>query len=613
MTERPPSTRPRARLTLAVLVVLGALAVLLALAPLASAATPTFSGTFSGDKYPRFLPTDHTTASFQIKLNGSSPYHFTDGYYHLKLAFCPTSTYDAAAARGYTWNDAAVAWVQVQDDWSEFPQVQILNDMIQTGSNSNILWRFAQFGDDSVSTTFPTTPWYAFWLLCPVTGNDAEAQVCDTPVQLTLLNMKSDGGWVHNALPSGIGTAQYGSRAETGNNGSYTAPWGLEKVEPNQGLGNAPADDGAADIIPAPAYNGGFSLYAPYSSTSPYLFWVSEQKGNKTWPSPSAATLQVPFPDTNVAFDNTLGADMTPPSAPTHLTATPAGSTVALTWTAASDAAGVAGYRVYRWTDPTPFNGRTTYTPSHRLLPSPGSWVTTAGATAYADTAVAAGVTYHYEVRAIDAASNMGSRSNTATIDRTAPTTTDDAPLAWVTGRSRTVTFTATDQAGGSGVAATFSSVGGLPPRIGGSVTVAIPCKRHRDRIVTVRYWSVDAAGNVESPKSCQVKFDMLPPVTQLTAPLAPVVGPATVQISASDASSGVAGTWHRTDGGAWLAGTVFQVAGAGDHWVEFYSADVAGNVEPVRGQTVTIPAAKAAGRHARTVAPTGSRAARPR
>jgi hypothetical protein len=505
------SSQRSSRLRVAALAALFVVVLVLAAArvPAAFADTSTFPGTFSADKYPRYLPTDHTTVAMQIELDGSTPYHFTDGFYYLKLAFCPTSTFDPVAARGYTWNPTSSTWVQAQQDWADFPQVDVINDVVQVGTNNGVLWRFAQFGDESVATSGLSTTWYAFWLLAPV-GRPVQAEVCASPVQVTLLDMATDGGWLHNATASGIASAQYGSRAET-KPGGYTAPWALSKVEPNQGDGVAACDDGAQDVVPAAAYEGGFLLWAPYSVTSPPLFWASEQKGNKTWPSPAAATLQVPAPDTNVAVSNTAGADMTPPSAPGTLTATPTTAGIRLDWGSASDAVGVTGYRVYRWTDATPINGVITYTPFHRLLPSPGSWVTTSGATTYLDSAVTPGVSYHYEVRAIDAASNVGPRSGTATAVATAdfspPVTTAtglraDARSGWTDHRV-TVTLASTDGLGGSGVAATRYRIGW------GTWTPYVkPIHIVRPGSHEVEYYSIDGVGNREATHAGYVNID---------------------------------------------------------------------------------------------------------
>jgi fibronectin type 3 domain-containing protein len=100
--------------------------------------------------------------------------------------------------------------------------------------------------------------------------------------------------------------------------------------------------------------------------------------------------------------------DTTPPSATTGLAATAAGGgQVDLSWSAATDNVGVAGYRVERCTGA----GCTDF-----------AQVATATATNHSDSGLAALTTYRYRVRAADAAGNLGAYSNVA------EATTGDAP-----------------------------------------------------------------------------------------------------------------------------------------------------------------------------------------
>jgi chitodextrinase len=100
------------------------------------------------------------------------------------------------------------------------------------------------------------------------------------------------------------------------------------------------------------------------------------------------------------AFDNQLvstAADVSPPTAPTDLTATLVGSlAVDLAWTGSTDNVGVTGYTVYR-------NGST--------LATVGG-----GTTTYHDTSVSSGTTYTYTVDAVDAAGNHSPLSNAVSI-----------------------------------------------------------------------------------------------------------------------------------------------------------------------------------------------------
>jgi Calcineurin-like phosphoesterase len=102
---------------------------------------------------------------------------------------------------------------------------------------------------------------------------------------------------------------------------------------------------------------------------------------------------------------DTCGAappDDSAPAAPASLTATAAGeSEIDLNWGPATDDMGVVAYEIQR----------------------NGILLTTTTTTTFADTAVAAGQTYSYVVRARDAAGNMSAPSNTATAAPQAPTT----------------------------------------------------------------------------------------------------------------------------------------------------------------------------------------------
>ncbi len=90
--------------------------------------------------------------------------------------------------------------------------------------------------------------------------------------------------------------------------------------------------------------------------------------------------------------------DTTPPSAPAGLTASAGDSQVALSWNAASDNVAVTGYRVYR----------------------DGIQVATPTGTTYTDTGRVNGTSYSYTVRAVDAAGNVSTSSNTASATPTA-------------------------------------------------------------------------------------------------------------------------------------------------------------------------------------------------
>jgi fibronectin type 3 domain-containing protein len=114
------------------------------------------------------------------------------------------------------------------------------------------------------------------------------------------------------------------------------------------------------------------------------------------------------------AYSNTATAvlpDTVAPTAPANLTATPAGSQMNLSWTAATDNVGVTGYLV----ESCAGSGCTDFA----QIGSTGATTTT-----FSNTGLTTG-SFSYRVRATDAASNFGSYSNVATksiSDTQAPT-----------------------------------------------------------------------------------------------------------------------------------------------------------------------------------------------
>jgi len=143
----------------------------------------------------------------------------------------------------------------------------------------------------------------------------------------------------------------------------------------------------------------------------------------------------------------TTVADTQPPTAPGGLSAAASSSSrIDVTWTAATDDAGVAGYRIERCQG----SGCSTFTEI--------GIVTT---TVYTDTPLAPSTTYSYRVRAADEASNLGPYSavGTATTQSAAP----PVPISYVQGNYAvpqtpqsvvTVAFTSAQSAGDLNVVA---------------------------------------------------------------------------------------------------------------------------------------------------------------
>jgi uncharacterized delta-60 repeat protein len=160
----------------------------------------------------------------------------------------------------------------------------------------------------------------------------------------------------------------------------------------------------------------------------------------------------------NVASATVVGGDITPPTAPTALTATAnlATSTIELSWTASTDDVGVTGYRVFRDNGTTPISTvtGTTFNDSNQLG------------------------THVYAVAAVDAAGNQSPLSNSATATITIP---EGSTLANLTVNPTTVTAPATSTgtvtlngaAPAGGVVVTLRSSDTKKATVPPSVTVA--------------------------------------------------------------------------------------------------------------------------------------------
>ncbi len=78
---------------------------------------------------------------------------------------------------------------------------------------------------------------------------------------------------------------------------------------------------------------------------------------------------------------------------------------------------------------------------------------------------------------------------------------------------------------------------------------------------------------------------------TTVSDAVATYVSTAAIKLTATDAGSGVAATYYRLDGGAQTAGTSIAVTALGSHTLQFWSVDVAGNIEAAKTVNFTVTA----------------------
>jgi hypothetical protein len=155
-------------------------------------------------------------------------------------------------------------------------------------------------------------------------------------------------------------------------------------------------------------------------------------------------------------------------------------------------------------------------------------------------------------------------------IDKTAPSlsgspTTSPNAAGWYSSNV-VIHWTCADNAGGSGIA------GSCP----GDDTISSEAS-NQTRTASVS----DQAGNTATATSSPaVNIDKTAPITNVTAPSGWNNQAVTLNFSATDALSGVDLTFSSVDGGLPQAGTSVVVSGDGQHTVEYWSVDKAGNIE---------------------------------
>jgi hypothetical protein len=185
------------------------------------------------------------------------------------------------------------------------------------------------------------------------------------------------------------------------------------------------------------------------------------------------------------------------------------------------------------------------------------------------------------------------SNANFTIGDTTPPTviaTVTPTPLAngWNT-TSVSVGLSATDEAGGSGVASiTYSATGAQPiasTTVSGSST-SVPVST--EGITTLSFYATDNAGNSGSPQTQVVRIDLNPPTT--TATLTPAIhngwyASPTLTLTANDGpGSGIDHIDYAIDGGVFhvYSGPLSGFS-TGNHFVQYRATDNVGRVEATK------------------------------
>ena len=168
------------------------------------------------------------------------------------------------------------------------------------------------------------------------------------------------------------------------------------------------------------------------------------------------------------------------------------------------------------------------------------------------------------------------------TVGATLSPTSPSGQSGWYTGP---VTVTPAITGGDDAVQVEATVDGGAP------AIVSAPLPVTGDGAHTITLTATDAAGDIAPPDTFTIEIDATPPTSAATVQAAT----RTVQITASDPTSGVSAIQYQLNGGNWTTAAAGQTTasvpvGAGRTAVGYRAVDNAGNVEPA--QTVIVAGA---------------------
>ena len=234
--------------------------------------------------------------------------------------------------------------------------------------------------------------------------------------------------------------------------------------------------------------------------------------------------------------------DTQAPTVPTGASATAAGTTVTVGWTASTDNVGVTGYEVHR-------------SATSGFTPSPATKIATVtSGTTYTDSARPIG-SWYYRVVAVDAAGNASAGSveaAAAVADSTAPSAPSGLG-ATVANQDVSLSWTAsTDNVAVTGYEVHRSATSGFTPSSGTKIATVTSGTSFTDTVVTGGTWfykvvALDAAGNASAASTQVTAVVAAPADTQ--APTVPA------GLTASASGSTVALNWTASTDNVGVAG----------------------------------------------------------
>ena len=144
------------------------------------------------------------------------------------------------------------------------------------------------------------------------------------------------------------------------------------------------------------------------------------------------------------------------------------------------------------------------------------------------------------------------------------------------------LTITATDEQGGSGVKDIQYTVGATTTTVAGATATV---SYTTDGIRTVSYLATDNSGNASAAQSETIKIDRTLPVTAATVSADSTL----ITLSVTETGSGVSATYYTVDGGAQQTYNGGITLDGGTHTITYWTVDVAGNTETAK--SISVPA----------------------
>ncbi len=144
------------------------------------------------------------------------------------------------------------------------------------------------------------------------------------------------------------------------------------------------------------------------------------------------------------------------------------------------------------------------------------------------------------------------------------------------------LTITATDEQGGSGVKDIRYTVGATTTTVAGATATV---SYTTDGIRTVSYLATDNSGNASAAQSETIKIDRTLPVTAATVSADSTL----ITLSVTETGSGVSATYYTVDGGTQQTYNGGITLDGGTHTITYWTVDIAGNTEVAK--SISVPA----------------------